>query len=263
MLKQLRNNKGSLTVESAIVLIYVIGVVFMLVHMAHGIYQQAYMQAIADEAVEMGQRYWLNPAKAFTTGVISETETQNILYTPLYRYPYDAFENKKETMVEAYIWSRLQGQSYEIFKYDGQDGIEVECKTKDFVMYKKITVTIKDTKKSPFRAFRRLFLLPENRVIEVKAEGVIHDPAEYIRTLDLSKDLILETQAGQDAAEKMGEWRDKLSEYLGKWTGESADMGDADYASDFEEMMEKMNSDSNHDSSGSESGSKEANDETT
>ena len=64
-MKKLINDKGSLTIESILIMIYVIGIVFLLIHLSNDIYQKVYMQALADEAVEMAQRYWTNTGKNF------------------------------------------------------------------------------------------------------------------------------------------------------------------------------------------------------
>jgi len=216
----LKENKGSLSVESVIVMIYIIGVVFILVHIAHGIYQHGYMQIVSDEAVEMGQRHYLNMHKELITGSIEDP--RKILDAPLYRYPYDSSQTKTEDMVEAYVSTKLkQNPSYVVFEKDMGSNISIDCNIENYIVYKKITLNITETKESTFGYWRKLFGLSENQSLSVTTQGVIQNSAEYIRTLDLSNDLILETEVGQNGMDQVNEWRDKLDECLNKWVGNS------------------------------------------
>lgn len=52
------SQKGSLTVEAMIIMVYVIGIIFLMIHISNSLYQKVYLQSVADEAVEMAQRSW-------------------------------------------------------------------------------------------------------------------------------------------------------------------------------------------------------------
>jgi hypothetical protein len=209
-----QNNKGSLTVESVFILIYIIGIVFLLVHISSNIYQKVYMQAIADEAVEMVQRNWGNTARDFETGSIELSES--ILTTPLYFILDGAARELVESQVEDYINNILKSNSYSVFSND-KHSLEVECDITKFLIRKKIKITITDSNKSAFGVYRKIFGLPEESVQKVEAEGVLLNPTEYIRNLDLAADLLLTTKYGGITAEHATEWRDKLLDCVGEF----------------------------------------------
>ncbi len=188
-------------------MVYVIGIIFLMIHISNSLYQKVYLQSVADEAVEMAQRSWKNPTGNFVTGEVS---AEGVLKSPLYFKLNNSVTGSVEANVRAYLNRRINNsKSYEIFPNDTH-ALEINCELKNYVLHKSIHVTITDTNKTAFAGFRKLFGLSEENILTIEAEGVLHDPTEYIRNLDLAADIILTTKVGGDVVNTATEWRDKM-----------------------------------------------------
>lgn len=213
-----RDQRGSLTVEATIMMIYVIGIVFMMVYIANGLYQRTYLQALANEASEMASRHYMLNFADYQTGYISELDSSKVLEAPLYFTKSSTLMVDTISETEAFVKKRTSNSgAYDLFNKEGKHQLKVTCKIQDKIIYKRTEVTIEDTSKSPFAFFLRLFGLSEDETLVVEAVNVVDNPDTFIRNLDLAGDLIRETELGESTMENVEVWRQNLRSLLEKW----------------------------------------------
>ena len=66
----------------------------------------------------------------------------------------------------------------------------------DYIIYKKIRVTVEAEYKNPFAPVLRVFGLKDTITIRVHSEAVVNEPVEFIRTTDFALDVVKEIDNG-------------------------------------------------------------------
>lgn len=188
--------------EAAIVMPVVIFSLIAIFYMSMLLYQQVYIQRIADEAAERGS-------------ALNYDFTEEGLYSEL----YDTNSKNKTERVYKYIDSNL---------YTKNLMIAVEHKTdveiKDYIVYKKIVVKIESTYNIPAGRILSIFGIGDSITLKAQSESVVDNPVQLIRNTDLIIDIISELEEKypwiRDVSEKIGgtfsEIKNSIDKYFEK-----------------------------------------------
>lgn len=192
-----RSNKGSMTVEAAVVIPVVIlcitAVFFMIILM----YQRACLQALTDIAAERGAACWNNDGRDIATG---KTSLKDLREQGLYWRIYDAAKEDKERKIEEYIAS-------ETGKRDVLTAESRESSTgmRNFVIQKRIEAKVKWNYRIPALKYLSLFGIERYSSADAAAVSSVNDPAELIRNTDFVIDLERELEMKYPAIREIGD----------------------------------------------------------
>ena len=174
--------KGNITVEAAIIYPIVFLVLAALFFFMIGLFRQVYVQYVADLAAERGSQYMQQSAVDMDTGYLDQ---KNISKTPLY---FGKDSNASKNTITSFIASKLQNH---ILTKGWVSTIDVSFN--DYIIYKELNVKVNMS--YPTRISMVDTLLgskTEGFVVKSNAKAVISDPAEFIRNVDMTGDLVLQ-----------------------------------------------------------------------
>lgn len=192
--KILKSDRGSLTVEATIIVPVVIFTLIALVFIGEFLYQQSYIQSVADRTAARGAEVWNNPSKDMIMGYISKDKMKDVcLYWRIPVLESSKAKNVKQSKIEEYTKYLLSRVSI----LDKPELLNVTAKMEtDYIIYKKIRVTVEAEYKNPFAPVLRVFGLKDTITIKTYSEAVINEPVEFIRTTDFALDVVKEIDNG-------------------------------------------------------------------
>jgi hypothetical protein len=176
-------------------------------------YQQVYLQSVANTAAERGAAAWSNPSKDMFIEQIKTSDMKNAsLYWRLTEIlPVSKASETKKTKVEEYVKYSLKQYSLLGKRFDNKEVIKsdisetvVSCEIKDYIIYKKLVVDVTEKYTIPIgSSLLRPFGFSGQYPIRVKAEAVINEPSEFIRNTDFVVGTIREydTKSGGNLTE--------------------------------------------------------------
>ncbi len=182
MIKKLRENNGSLTIETTIVFTTTFFVIIIIMYLCMLLYQQACISSIANDAVEKGAVMWVNPYKDMFMQKIEKKDMRDTM--PYWRL-IDTNEDRKKDIIKQYVIYEVERKS--ILGAGRKCNPTVEIKKA--VFDKKLVVQIEHNYKMPFGSLLNRFGIGNEFVIGSRAEAVISEPAEYIRSTDMLVDV--------------------------------------------------------------------------
>ncbi len=172
----LSEQRGSFTVEASIIFPFIILCIVTLMYVGALLYQQVYLQALANKAVQRGAIIWDNPSKDMYIGRVTK---QSLSEGGLYWRLLDSNKEKKIKKIEAYIDRQLN-----TFSILESSDYSVNVEAHDYVVYKKLKVSIANTYKIPVGQLLRMFGMSDLFTITVMSESVVNDSDELIRNSD-------------------------------------------------------------------------------
>ena len=208
MLVSLRNNnskKGSITVEASIVTPIVILSIIAVILMGLILYQRAVLQSVSDKAVQTGATSWENLAADIATGKTTQNDlTDNGLYWRVFEEDSEGKIAKIKEYTEALLIRK------NILRPESS---VTSINIKNYIVYKRLELTVENTYKMPGRAVMRLFGSDGKLRLKVTSFAVIDDPAELIRNTDFLLDIEKELENKYPGLKNLG---DKTKGILGK-----------------------------------------------
>lgn len=183
-----RDRKGSFTVEAAIIIPAVILTMFALILVSEFLYQKSCIQAIADRTTQRGAEIWNSPSKDMIYGQITLDNMDDIdLYWRIWEM--SKRKKQKEEKIEKYAGYLLSDSPIlgEPIELEIEAGI-----VEDYIVYKKLRVSVKAKYKNPFSSLLRVFGIGKTITIKAHSDAVINEPVEFIRTTDFVIDVVKE-----------------------------------------------------------------------
>jgi len=180
----LKTNKGSIVVEASLVFPVVFLAIIAVMYMCMLLYQKVYIQSIADLGVERGAATWSNPAKDTALGSLTQEDLKS---GGLYWRLFDLERDKRRSNLKNYIEKRLG--AFNILESIMDPGQRVSVEIVDYIIYKKLVVSVNERYKIPVGKTLRMFGLDENYAVSVRSEAVLNEPVEFIRNTDFILDV--------------------------------------------------------------------------
>lgn len=203
MIKRLyKNKKGSFTIEAAVVVPTVLLCLIALIYICLLMYQQVYLQSVANTAAERGAANWSNASMDMYIGRIKESDFKNVsLYWRLVDIlPLGKASEAKKSRVEDYVKYSLK--QYSLFGkglddkeiINSREGkLSVNCDICDYIIYKKVLVSVAEEYNIPLGgSLLKAFGFSSGFTLKADAEAVVNEPAEFIRNTDFVVDTIRE-----------------------------------------------------------------------
>lgn len=209
-LKLQKSNRGSVTVEAAMVVPVVILGVVVLLYILLLMFQSCILQVTANYTAERAASLYYNSGAQFATGGISPADISEL---DIYRRWRTGLQQKEALQGEAA--RRLRENS--ILK---SSFISVDIDEKGMPMTRSISVQLKTGYHNPLGSFLRIWGLGDKIELMAEAEATVKDPAEFIRNTDF----IIETAAEIPVLKEFsGQWQQivsKIIEYINRITKE-------------------------------------------
>lgn len=171
-----------MTVEAAIVFSTTFFVIIALIYAGMFLYQKAYLQSLADKSAQRGAAIWNNPSRDMIIGMI---EDEKMHEAGLYWRILDSKANSvKEPKIEEFIkyYINLYGVLGE------GDNIVAQAQIYDYVIYKKLKVTVSSTYDNPVPGILGIFGIGDRFDLSAVSYSVINEPSEFIRNTDFGID---------------------------------------------------------------------------
>lgn len=211
----LKRQDGNAIVEATIVFPIMIMIIIVLFYAALFLCQRANLQA----NLQTSLIYYKN-LETDTNVVIDQNGSASILNlhgskydTPKVRFPYRNFfmSTKNQQGDFQKLFTKIAGQMF----FASVSDVQVDYKTRNFVVYQDITATATQKVKIPINS--RMLGIEPDITIGVEARVVVTDPDEFARTSQLIGDLVDNTKLGEimaKAGEKVASGYKKLKEVL-------------------------------------------------
>lgn len=186
----LKSNKGSTTIEAALIVPVIFLSIIALIYVSIFLYEQAYVKSLSDRAAQRGAAIWKNPKSDMYLGFVRLSDFEE--NDPYWRL-FDTNKSTKEEKIEQYIKESLK--TYSILQSRDKDvpmnttDIEFSAQVKNYIVYKKLIVTVNKKFKLPIGSALNIFGMDNTFVISSKSEALIHEPAEFIRSTDFTIDM--------------------------------------------------------------------------
>ncbi|GAE88793.1 TadE/TadG family type IV pilus assembly protein [Acetivibrio straminisolvens] len=184
----IKDNRGSFTVEAAIIVPTVILTMFALILISEFLYQKSCIQAIADRTAQRGAEIWNSPSKDMIFGQITLDNMDDIdLYWRIWEMKKR--KKKKEEKIEGYVGYLLKDSPVlgEPIDLEINAGI-----VEDYIVYKKLRVSVEAKYKNPFLSLLKVFGIKNTITIKAHSDAIINEPVEFIRTTDFALDVVKE-----------------------------------------------------------------------
>ncbi|MDP4091753.1 MAG: pilus assembly protein [Bacillota bacterium] len=219
------NKNGSITVEASLVVPIVIFCIFAVMYFAILLYQQVHLQATADLTSEKGAESWYNSKINIETGKLDMKYLDN---DGLYWQLLDLNKDKKLNKINNFVLAgknkglgMLDMSSILVSRMENRNQ-RVNVVIKDFVIYKKLEVSIRDRYGIPAANILQVFGKGDSLNIPEASEYVISQPSEFIRNIDFVDDLGKEIgrkypgigSTFQKIADTIGNIKGKISEFF-------------------------------------------------
>lgn len=196
-------NRGSITVEASIIVPFIILSITAMIFIGLVLYQRAQIQSAADMAVEAGADVWSAAGSDTGTGRVEMSGTEG---GSLYWRLVDTARDGKFNRI-----TRFTEKALEKGRLLYADNSKVSVDIRDYIIYKKLEVTVENTYKLPLGSLLRIFGVSGCFSIKVKSESVIDDPVELIRNVDFAIDLEKELE---DRFPELKDLREKTKDAL-------------------------------------------------
>lgn len=222
-------NRGSMTVEASLIIPAVIISLIVLVYICLMLYEQSYIKALANTAAQRGAATWANPSKDMYMEFIDK---KDLARAPLYWRVGEFFtkneKQKKFDKVNAYVLANISKNSLFIkdrsgknnetltLKYTGSK-MNVRCDLEDYVIYKKLKVSIEEEYDLPLSNMFKAFGIDVKFRISASSESVVDDPVEFVRNTDFVIDSVREID--QKTGGKLEGAMDKVTGTIDKLSG--------------------------------------------
>ncbi|MGI6777003.1 MAG: TadE family protein [Acetivibrionales bacterium] len=180
-LKATNPTKGSISVEASIIIPVIILTVTAVVYMAVFWFSHSGVRAVAGKAAERGAESWHCISSTITTG---KRNIHSMGREKLYWRLYDSDKELKLKKVEEYALDEFY--RYSIIK---PLNVSIDAEVREYVIYKKIFVTIECTYRVPAAGLLKIFGFKDTYMIKAQGEAVVNDQPEFLRNTDFIVDL--------------------------------------------------------------------------
>lgn len=172
--------KGSYTVEAAIVMSAIIMIVFAIISAFLLLYQNVVITYVAQQAAQQGAALWTDMSVQMD-GTRQGQDKQNVYYRLGELGGGGSKTEEKKQRVKTWAEERLKELIPQSLVGSGAEQVNVSFENTIFQRF--VTVEIRKAVDIPIAGIAQYF--GDDLDVSVKARAAVSEPAEYIRTLDL------------------------------------------------------------------------------
>lgn len=201
-----RPTNGAITVEAAIIFPLVLCVIVFIMYMVFFLYQFAYLQSSASYVADRSANEWRHLNKGATSEDIMEGRSLVYNKPDLYWRLYDFSQREKISVLDQY--NGLKTGEHRLIKGNSTSSIRYI----NGIFTKKLVVTTEEVYKTPVDIVTRGLGLKNIFGVNIKAESTVLDPAETIRTVDFTMDILQKNEKTKDLKDKYFEKIEEINE---------------------------------------------------
>jgi hypothetical protein len=209
-----KSERGSITVESSIIVPFIILCIASVIYMGMILHQRALIQSAAEMAAQAGAAAW---AKGLCPIGIGKPDKESLEKIKLYRRIYDSEKTERLKQIEVYALE-LATKSQLI----QPDDLVVKAAIKDYALLRRMEVEITKHIRLPLGKYMRMFGGSGRVEMTVKATASIDEPSELIRNTDFILDIEKELEnkfpqlknVGDKARDFLSQISNKLEEFI-------------------------------------------------
>lgn len=198
----LKQNRGSYSIETAIIMTIVFMIVLFLIAVNLILYEQARVNAIAESAANRAALVYSVNGKNMETGAV---DPEKFLEKSPYWRLFDLGQSgTRVTNTKNYINNKINKNVISDADGSGSGRYSITVKYQNYFIYKRVRVEISTKFKVPFGGFVGLFIpqLKNGYPIKAEAEAAINDQTEMIRTVDMVSDILGQFPTVQNFTDK-------------------------------------------------------------
>lgn len=186
--KRIFSQEGKFVVETAIIFPLVFLAVIAVLYICMLLFERAYLQSLADLAVQRGAVMWKNHKTDTMIGSLAKNDLKK---GGLYWQLIDFNNKEKEQKVKTFILGRL-GKHRLLMPAEKP---KISANSISLIAQKKLEVNIERKYRIPPGRLLKVLGMTPYYTICVKSEAVIDQPAEFIRNTDLVLDIEKDLEA--------------------------------------------------------------------
>jgi hypothetical protein len=207
------SERGSLTIETAIIFSTIFFMLIALIYITLLMYQQSYIQSLASKAAQRGAAVYSNSNKDMYIGGIYTKDIQD-------RDPYSSLFNLDSEIKNERVGSYIKSQ-INVFSLLKSKQPQISVESYNFVLYQKIIVIVAEEYELPVGNLLKTFGLSSTFPLTARAEAIVNNPAEFIRNTDFitetASEFLVKTEA--DSKKSGSDVKSTISNILSKITG--------------------------------------------
>lgn len=200
-----KNQKGSITVESALIVPIVIIAVMVVLHIVLIIFQSCIMHIVANNISERAAAVWQKPYISFETG---KTTKSDITRLGLYRRcsfgssvdQGELNEHAKKTLKKVSILK--------------SEDIKVDIKYQNTILSQKVIFKLSAAYTNPLGGLTKAWGLDSRTKLNVQSQALIDDPVEFIRNSDFIMETASKIPLISEFESKWNEIVNKIVQYI-------------------------------------------------
>ncbi len=209
----LKGEKGLAVVEATLLLPFCFLMIFALYYAAIFLCQKANLQANLENALVYYKNMDSDTYVTAQSRMLYASGGETVITTgdgyqqPTYQFPYRFLGVKFKSGQFEQFFRSMCGYMF----FDDGSNVQLTTKVTNYVVYKEITATAKQTVK-PAISFK-LLGLPDTVEISCTSSVVITNGDDFIRNIDFAVDIVEDTKIGQAA----GQFVDKVKNFYDKF----------------------------------------------
>lgn len=192
--------RGSMTIELAIIFPLVIMVMLVMIYIVLLYYQYTAIHALSNQAImnsglSLGKlKNGKNTEALIDEGKFNSSEINSPLYWRIALW--DNQQSQKEA-IEGYMLNKLG--KYQILS---PKEVKIEVEIKNYLLYQKIILVVKARYEPPVPFISTILADSEGFHIRTRSETIVKDPTEVIRNIDFAEDLLSEYEITSDLKDR-------------------------------------------------------------
>lgn len=206
--------RGSITVEASIIVPVVILAIAAAIYIGLLLYQRSLVQSAAESAAEAGAMAWVSGTFELGTGKPMDGSFDDFA---LYRRIFDSDKKSRLESIEQYALDAAERHELVRAVNSSADAV-----VKDYVVCRKIEVTMQKEYKLPLGKFLKVFGGNDTIHMTVKAVSAMDEPTDLIRNTDFIIDIEKKLEnrfpelkdMGDKTRNAMNELKEKLEQFI-------------------------------------------------
>ncbi|MBM7615822.1 TadE/TadG family type IV pilus assembly protein [Alkaliphilus hydrothermalis] len=208
-----KEERGSMTVELALIFPFIILTILSVIYMVVIMYQYAHLQSLVNTTAEGVAIGWgrISSYDEITPLLDSGSIGDDEIKTPLYwRLTLLVDTATKEKKVADYLAKKISEKSVLGLKESN-----VKVVYKDLIIYREVNISLAVKYNIPLPLVGGLNILGNQYTVEVDSKSIVKDSAEFIRNVDLATNLMDDFELTKAIKEQYNENINLIKEKIG------------------------------------------------
>ena len=201
-----RNDKGSFTLEAALIVPIVLLILMGIIFTSMIVYQQAYVQSVATFCAQKYAGNIDNHKKDIFFGQVDKDDLKEPSLYQLFSRGEEEDEFFQKFTAYYGRKNRIKGKTEDGREYEVIAVLDFvpEKNIENYLVYKKVTIEVSHKYNIPMGNLLSIFGIGEEVTLKAKADAISNDPVEFIRNTDFFVDTAKEIGDATGLTDKIG-----------------------------------------------------------